>query len=56
MANMSYVLSLDQGTSSTRAIIFDKDSKQIKSHQLEHNQYYPQEGWVEVRICSYNTM
>ena len=42
-----YVLSIDQGTSSTRAIIFDKNGRKIASHQLEHQQYYPQEGYVE---------
>jgi glycerol kinase len=44
---MSYVGSLDQGTSSTRFMIFDADGKVIGQHQLEHLQILPQAGWVE---------
>ncbi len=44
---MEYILSIDQGTSSTRTIIFDKEGKQRGSHQVEHKQYYPKPAWVE---------
>ena len=42
-----YVGAIDQGTTSTRFILFDHDSKVIASHQLEHKQFYPRPGWVE---------
>jgi glycerol kinase len=42
-----YILSIDQGTTSTRAIIFDKHSDIISVAQEEIKQYYPQSGWVE---------
>ncbi len=44
---MEYILSIDQGTSSTRTIIFDKEGNQRGSHQVEHKQYYPKPAWVE---------
>jgi len=42
-----YVLALDQGTSSSRTIIFDKDLNIVGSEQQEFNQFYPHAGWVE---------
>ena len=42
-----YILSIDQGTTSTRAIIFDKSCHIISSAQQEIKQYYPKPGWVE---------
>eukprot|EP00729_Bicosta_minor_P024010 gene24010-24756_t len=36
---------LDQGTSSTRFILFDEGAKQVAVHQMEHEQIYPQDGW-----------
>jgi len=42
-----YILALDQGTTSSRAIIFDHDSKILGVSQQEFTQYYPQPGWVE---------
>ncbi len=42
-----YILSLDQGTTSSRAIIFDKEGQVIAVAQKEFKQYYPQSGWVE---------
>jgi glycerol kinase len=42
-----YIGSIDQGTTSTRFIIFDKKGNQIASGQKEHEQIYPQAGWVE---------
>jgi glycerol kinase len=44
---MAYIGSLDQGTSSTRFIVFDDTGKIIGQHQLEHTQILPQAGWVE---------
>ena len=43
----SYVLSLDQGTTSSRAIIFDADGHILDSSQREHQQIFPEAGWVE---------
>jgi glycerol kinase len=43
----SYVISIDQGTTSTRAIIFDHDGRVVTSSQREHRQIFPQSGWVE---------
>jgi len=42
-----YILALDQGTTSSRAIIFDHDGKIVNSAQREFKQYFPQPGWVE---------
>lgn len=44
---MKYILSLDQGTTSTRAIIFSKDGDIISKSQREFRQIYPRAGWVE---------
>ncbi|WP_420852720.1 glycerol kinase GlpK [Salinibacterium amurskyense] len=44
---VNYILSIDQGTTSTRAIIFDHDGKPVTSGQLEHDQIFPKAGWVE---------
>jgi glycerol kinase len=42
-----YILALDQGTTSSRAIIFDHEGKVVNSAQREFKQYFPQPGWVE---------
>ena len=42
-----YILSLDQGTTSSRAILFDIEQRIVAVEQKEFNQIYPQEGWVE---------
>ena len=42
-----FILALDQGTTSSRAIIFDRDAKIKAIAQKEFEQYYPQPGWVE---------
>ena len=42
-----YILALDQGTTSSRAIVFDHDGNPVASAQKEHKQSYPQPGWVE---------
>ena len=42
-----YILALDQGTTSSRAIVFDKKGSIISVAQKEFTQYFPQPGWVE---------
>ncbi|KAL1293507.1 hypothetical protein HN51_054165 [Arachis hypogaea] len=42
-----FVGAIDQGTSSSRFIIYDKSARPITSHQVEFTQFYPQAGWVE---------
>ena len=44
---MKYVLALDQGTTSSRAIVFDRGGAVISSAQKEFRQIFPQPGWVE---------
>ena len=43
----SYLGAIDQGTTSTRFIIFDRSGRIVASAQREHEQIYPQPGWVE---------
>ncbi len=47
MTGSGYVLAIDQGTTSTRAILFDSAGKMRSSAQIELTQHYPQPGWVE---------
>ena len=42
-----YLLALDEGTTSARAILFDKDANTVAVAQHEITQIYPQPGWVE---------
>ncbi|MCU1414877.1 MAG: glycerol kinase [Microbacteriaceae bacterium] len=42
-----YILSIDQGTSSTRAIVFDHSGSIVSTGQLEHEQIFPRAGWLE---------
>lgn len=42
-----YVASIDQGTSSSRCIVFGRDGSIVSEHQMEHEQFYPQPGRVE---------
>ncbi len=42
-----YLLAIDQGTSSSRTVIYDHDARVVASHQQEFPQLYPQPGWVE---------
>ena len=42
-----YVLAIDQGTTSTRAMVFDHEGKVVSTGQLEHKQIFPRAGWVE---------
>ena len=44
---MTYLLALDQGTSSSRSIVFDAEGRTVAQAQLELAQIYPQPGWVE---------
>ena len=44
---MKYILALDQGTTSSRAILFDKNGQMHSTAQKEFKQYYPEGGWVE---------
>jgi glycerol kinase len=42
-----FVGAVDQGTTSSRFMIFDHDGNEVGRHQLEHTQYLPRPGWVE---------
>lgn len=42
-----YILSLDQGTTSSRAILFNKDGECVNVAQKEFTQHFPKPGWVE---------
>lgn len=44
---MRYILSIDQGTSSSRAIVFDENANAVACSQKEFPQHFPQSGWVE---------
>ena len=41
------IAAIDQGTTSTRCMLFDHSGRAVAAHQLEHRQHYPQPGWVE---------
>ncbi len=47
MTEPKYVLAIDQGTTSTRAMIFDHSGSPVTTGQLEHRQIFPKAGWVE---------
>ncbi|MGR5286232.1 glycerol kinase GlpK [Vibrio maritimus] len=47
MNNKNVIIALDQGTTSSRAIVFDHDANVITTSQREFTQIYPQPGWVE---------
>ena len=42
-----YILAIDAGTTSSRAILFDKNAEAVEIAQYEFNQFFPKEGWVE---------
>ena len=42
-----YIMALDQGTTSSRCILFDKKGNMCSVAQKEYKQYYPKPGWVE---------
>ncbi|MEW5722059.1 MAG: glycerol kinase GlpK [Thermodesulfobacteriota bacterium] len=45
--DFKYVGALDQGTTSSRFVVFDRQGRMAGLHQLEHRQIYPKPGWVE---------
>ena len=47
-----YILAIDQGTTSSRAIVFDADMTIVSLAQEEFPQIYPADGWVEPAGCS----
>ena len=47
MGKRSYIIALDQGTTSSRCVIFDNESNVIEEVQKEFRQFYPHPGWVE---------
>lgn len=47
MKNLKYVISLDEGTTSCRAVLYDFDAQVVGSMQQEFKQVYPKPGWVE---------
>ena len=46
-ASQQFILALDQGTTSSRAILFARDGSIVAIAQQEFAQHYPQPGWVE---------
>ena len=46
-ADKGYILALDQGTTSSRAILFDHDGRMVSRAQRPFTQHYPEPGWVE---------
>ena len=42
-----YIAAIDQGTTSTRFMVFDRAGKIVAAAQKEHEQIYPRPGWVE---------
>ncbi len=47
MPSASAVAAIDQGTTSTRCMLFDRDARVLAVSQLEHAQHFPRPGWVE---------
>jgi hypothetical protein len=47
MSGGTYLLALDQGTSSSRAIVFERGGRLVAQAQAEFTQHFPQSGWVE---------
>ncbi|KAJ7522188.1 hypothetical protein O6H91_11G009000 [Diphasiastrum complanatum] len=63
-SNPAFVGAIDQGTTSTRFFLYDRNAKPVASHQVEFAQIYPQAGWVEhdplvildtVKVCIQKT-
>ena len=44
---MQYIMALDQGTTSSRCLLFDTQGNIVSRAQAEFTQHYPQPGWVE---------
>ena len=47
MSERKYIVAIDQGTTSSRAIVFDREGTPLRSHQMENEQIFPKPGWVE---------
>ncbi|UYH52164.1 glycerol kinase GlpK [Candidatus Kirkpatrickella diaphorinae] len=47
MSKKTHILAIDQGTTSTRSIVFDRDAHAVALARREFQQYYPEPGWVE---------
>ncbi len=47
MTEQKYIMSIDQGTTSSRAIIYDKNGRNVGNSQKEFTQFFPNDGWVE---------
>ncbi len=47
MNDEQYIMAIDEGTTSTRAILFNHDGQIVGSAQREFTQYFPKPGWVE---------
>ena len=47
MSQETYIMAIDQGTTSSRAIIFNKKGEKVATSQKEFTQIFPQAGWVE---------
>ena len=47
MTDTSYILGIDQGTTSSRAVLFDAEASPVTMSQIEFPQYFPADGWVE---------
>jgi glycerol kinase len=43
----TYLLAIDQGTTSSRAIVFNREGQSVGQHQIDLTQYFPEDGWVE---------
>ncbi|WP_275087370.1 FGGY family carbohydrate kinase, partial [Lacticaseibacillus paracasei] len=46
-SDQKYILAIDEGTTSTRAIIIDHNGQKVVDAQREFPQYFPHPGWVE---------
>ena len=44
---MDYIISIDQSTSATKAVVFDGKCRLVCRKNVAHKQYYPKPGWVE---------
>ncbi|HEY4784986.1 MAG TPA: FGGY family carbohydrate kinase, partial [Bacteroidales bacterium] len=47
MSDLTYILSVDQSTSATKAVLFDNHARFVARANAEHRQIYPKPGWVE---------
>ena len=47
MSGPRYIAAIDQGTTSTRCMVFDRQGRMVSIAQREHRRYFPRPGWVE---------